>query len=88
MLAATTMAEPAIATLRVPNVPTPGGTVALSPKWIEIASSSTCRRSAAIWAKVVSWPWPWALALVATTKLPSASRLIAALSQPPPARST
>ena len=56
---ACTTADPPIATERLANVPTPRGTSRESPKRSSTSSSSTPSRSAASWAKVVSWPWPW-----------------------------
>ena len=55
---ACTTAEPPIATERLAKVPTPRGTSAESPKRSSTSSRSTPKRSAAICAKVVSWPWP------------------------------
>ncbi len=47
-----------MATERLANVPTPGGTSPESPQTISTAAGSTPSSSAAICAKVVSWPWP------------------------------
>ncbi len=58
--AARKMAEPPTARLRLPPVPFPIGVFMVSPWRTTTLSNSTPRRSAMIWAKVVSWPWPCA----------------------------
>jgi len=85
---ATTSAEPPIAIERLPNVPTPRGTTALSPNRSTTSSSATPRRSAAIWAKTVSCPWPWGDVLLRTTTRPLGMTVTSALSHCPPERST
>ena len=54
------MAVPPTATLRLPPVPLPICTAAVSPWRTTILSKSTPRWSAMICANVVSCPWPWA----------------------------
>ena len=77
-----------MATERLANVPTPGGTSAESPQTISTAAGSTPSSSAAICANVVSCPWPCGEEPVRTVTRPSGSTRISALSQRPPARST
>src|SRR5207245_697586 len=67
---------------RLPNVPTPAATMAVSPWRTATSSIATPRRSATIWAKAVSSPWPCGLVPVSTVILPDVSTRTVALSQP------
>jgi hypothetical protein len=51
-------AVPPTACERLPNVPMPCFTTAVSPWWIVMCSIGTPNWSASICAKVVSLPWP------------------------------
>ena len=68
---------------RLPKVPMPYCTMAVSPWSTMTSSMPTPSSSAAIWAKVVSSPCPWGEAPVMTVTLPVGSILTVALSQPP-----
>ena len=64
-------------------VPIPAGVRAVSPWTTTTASMETPRRSATIWAKVVSWPWPCGEMPVVTVTVPLGSTRTVALSKGP-----
>ena len=76
-------AGPPTAMLRLPKVPMPYCTSAVSPWRTEMSSRATPRKSAAICAKLVSSPCPCGEQPVSTVTLPDGSTRTDALSQPP-----
>ena len=68
---------------RLPKVPMPLGTTAVSPCSTATSSMGTPSSSETICAKVVSSPWPWGDTPVSTVVLPVKSRRTVPLSQPP-----
>ena len=76
-------AAPPTACERLPNVPMPCFTTAVSPWWIVTCSSGTPNWSASICAKVVSLPCPCGETPVVALIRPSRSTVTCACSQPP-----